>query len=133
MTVKSFTIGNVTYRAAMASAFDQDKILSLLTGTIAERAMAARIAKIPLDSTFISSVMMALPHGVKSEVAGMLLAKCFVSDTNTPVTVKDFQGGMMAYNRLLAELWLWNFDDFFTYLVDVASTNPTVPEENPAL
>lgn len=133
MTVKSFVVGNTTYRAAMASAFDQDKILSLLTGTVAERAMTARMIDTPLDTAFISSVIQALPHGVKSEVAGMLLSKCFVADTTAPVTVKDFQGRMMEYNRLLGELWVWNFDDFFTYLADAASSNPAEQLINPAL
>ena len=39
--VKSFTVGNATYNAVMASAVKQDELLSLLTGTIMERGLAA--------------------------------------------------------------------------------------------
>jgi hypothetical protein len=32
------------------------------------------------------------------------------------VSVKDFQGKMVLWNTLLAELLIWNLSDFFDYL-----------------
>ncbi|MGH9928339.1 MAG: hypothetical protein ACREA9_03815 [Pyrinomonadaceae bacterium] len=116
MSVKSFTIGGVQYNAAMASAVDQDKLLSLLSGAVIERAMVAARSGIELDEKVLAPMFMAMPQAMKSQVTELLMSKVVVNGTSQPVTVADFGGKMVQYNQLLAELLRWNLSDFFAWL-----------------
>lgn len=125
MSVKSFTIGGVTYNAAMASAVDQDKLLSLLTVPIMDRALGAAKIGQDLGNDILVPMFMAMHAAMKSQVAPMLTAMVRINGTNMPVAVEDFGGKMVNYNTLLAELLRWNLSDFFDWL-------PSVPSDAPA-
>lgn len=114
--VKQFTVGGVTYNAAMATAVDQDRLLSLLTAPIMERALgAAKLGK-NLDDAVLVPMFMAMPNGMKTQTAQILIGRVTVAGGAVPVTVEDFGGRMVHYNTLLSQLLVWNLSDFFDWL-----------------
>lgn len=116
MSVKPFTIGGVQYNAAMASAVDQDRLMSLLSGAVLERFATAAQAGIEVDDQVLCSMFMSMRQDVKAQVANVLMGKVLINGTERPVTVADFGGKMVQYNQLLAELLRWNLSDFFDWL-----------------
>lgn len=133
MSVKSFTIGNVTYNAAMASAVGQDELLSLLTQPIMERLITVtQLGGDAVDEAVLMPMFMAMNTGVKNRVASLLLNQVRVSGGNVPVDIKDFSGRMVEYNTFLAQLLLWNLTDFFVWLASVrkeSDVTPTTPSQ----
>lgn len=116
MSVKSFTIGGVQYNAAMASAVDQDRLLSLLAAPVIERAYMAAIEGKELDDAIIVPMFMGMQQQSKSQVVEILMGRVLIHGATHPVSVADFGGRMVDYNRLLAELLRWNLSDFFDWL-----------------
>lgn len=116
MSVKPFTIGGVQYNAAMASAVDQDRLMSLLSGAVLERFATAAQAGIEVDDNVLCSMFMSMRQDVKAQVVQMIMARVLINGTERPVTVADFGGKMVQYNQLLAELLRWNLSDFFDWL-----------------
>ncbi|UQI33095.1 hypothetical protein M3M50_10840 [Pseudomonas bijieensis] len=116
MSVKAFTIGGVQYNAAMASAVDQDRLMSLLSGAVLERFATAARADLEIDGNVLCSMFMSMRQDVKAQVASVLMGKVLINGTERPVTVADFGGKMVQYNQLLAELLRWNLSDFFDWL-----------------
>lgn len=119
--VKSFTVGGITYNAAMASAVDQDKLLSLLTAAIIERAMIAANANLEMSDAVLVPMFMAMPQNMKSQVSDILLGKVVIHGADRVIGVSDFGGNMVNYNMLLAQLLRWNLSDFFGWLPGVLS------------
>lgn len=128
---KSFTVGSLSVNAAMASAIEQDEVLSLVSSEVIQRAAIAARSDIEMGESVLISMFFSMPSQVKQRVAGILLNRAFAAGTSKvdqngnpvegtarKVTVADFQGKMVEYNTLLAQLTLWNFEDFFTYLSD---------------
>ena len=128
--VKSFTVGNATYNAVMASAVKQDELLSLLTGTIMERGLAAMRLGGELDARILVPMFMSLPHDIKTRAAAILMERVVVHGGQVPVTVESFAGQMVNYNTLLSQLLQWNLADFFTWLGGVLN-DARPPVENP--
>ncbi|AVD86189.1 hypothetical protein [Pseudomonas sp. SWI44] len=118
MTVKSFTVGGVQYNAAMASAVDQDRLMSLLSAGLIERSLTAAATGKDLDSNILVPMFMAMPQAVKTQVAEVLTAKVLINGTTQAISASDFGGKMVQYNQLLAELLSWNLGDFFDWLRD---------------
>ncbi|MGF6394290.1 hypothetical protein [Pseudomonas plecoglossicida] len=116
MSVKSFTVGGVQYNAAMASAVDQDRMMSLLSAGLIERSMTAAAIGKDLDDSILVPMFMAMPQAAKAQAASMLMGRVLVAGTSQPVTAADFSGKMVQYNQLLAELLRWNLGDFFDWL-----------------
>lgn len=116
MSVKPFTIGGMQYNAAMASAVDQDRLMSLLSGAVLERFATAAQAGIEVDDQVLCSMFMSMRQDVKGQVVQILMTRVFINGTERAVTVADFGGKMVQYNQLLAELLRWNLSDFFDWL-----------------
>lgn len=116
MSVKPFTIGGVQYNAAMASAADQDRLMSLLSGAVLERFATAAQAGIEVDDQVLCSMFMSMRQDVKAQAVQILMTRVFINGTERAVTVADFGGKMVQYNQLLAELLRWNLSDFFDWL-----------------
>lgn len=116
MSVKAFTVGGTQYNAAMASAVDQDRLLSLLSAGLIERSMTAASIGKDLDDSILVPMFMAMPQAAKTQAASMLMGKVVLNGTTQPVTAGDFGGKMVQYNQLLAELLRWNLGDFFDWL-----------------
>lgn len=132
MSVKPFTIGGVQYNAAMASAVDQDRLMSLLSAAVLERFATAARADLQIDEQVLCAMFMAMRQDVKAQVAQMLMARVFLNGTERAVTVADFGGKMVQYNQLLAELLRWNLSDFFDWLPGGASGARQVEAESQA-
>ena len=131
--VKSFTVGNATYNAVMASAVKQDELLSLLTGTIMERGLAAMRLGGELDDRILVPMFMSLHHDIKTRAAAILMHKVVINGGSVPVTVESFAGQMVNYNTLLAQLLQWNLADFFTWLGGVLNDDhPPVVKPPPS-
>jgi len=128
MSAKAFNIGGVQYNAAMASAVDQDRVMSLLSSAVVARFANAS----EMDEKIIAGMFMCMSHETKSQVAQILLTKVFINGTQQAVTVADFGGKMVQYNQLLAELLRWNLSDFFDWLLDVAKGERAAKGEEPA-
>lgn len=124
-TVKTFTAGTLTINAAMPSALEQDEALSLIGSEVVQRGVNAKNASVNMGTEVLTTMFMCMPSHIKSRVAAILLSKAAMYGTNTPVAVADFQGKMMQYNTLLAELTLWNYSDFFIWLS--AAANDVAP------
>lgn len=116
MSVKAFTIGGVQYNAAMASAVDQDRLMSLLSAAVLERFATAAGSGLEVDDKMLSAMFMSMRQDVKAQVTQMLMTRVFINGTERAVTVSDFGGKMVQYNQLLAELLRWNLSDFFDWL-----------------
>lgn len=116
MSVKSFTVGGVQYNAAMASAVDQDRLMSLLSAAVLERFATAAAADLEVDDQVLCSMFMSMRQDVKAQVSQMIMGRVLINGTERPVTVADFGGKMVQYNQLLSELLRWNLSDFFDWL-----------------
>jgi len=120
MSVKPFTIGGVQYNAAMASAVDQDRLMSLLSAAVLERFATAAAAGLEVDENVLCSMFMSMRQEAKAQAAQMLMARVLINGTERTVSVADFGGRMVQYNQLLAELLRWNLSDFFDWLPSAA-------------
>lgn len=116
MSVKAFTVGGAQYNAAMASAVDQDRLMSLLSAALIERSLTAAAIDKDLDDSILVPMFMAMPQAAKAQVASILMGRVLLNGTTQPVTASDFGGRMVQYNQLLAELLRWNLGDFFDWL-----------------
>lgn len=141
MATKSFTVGSISVNAAMASAIAQDEILSIVSSEIIQRAAMAARGGLEMGEKILVPMFMAMSSQAKQRVASVLLERAFVSGTarlddhHQPilgtarkVSVADFQGKMVEYNTLLAQLLLWNFEDFFTWLSDAVRSDAPAQE-----
>lgn len=119
--VKQFTVGSVSYNAARASAVQQDRILSLLAQPVIERAMVSAKQGFDLDAKVIMPMFMAMNTTIKREISDILMHQVMINGTERRVTIDDFDGNMVGYNQLLAELLMWNLSDFFGWLPSVVA------------
>lgn len=120
MSVRPFTIGGVQYNAAMASAVDQDRLMSLLSAAVLERFATAAAAGLEIDENVLCSMFMSMRQEAKAQAAQMLMGRVLINGTERTVSVADFGGRMVQYNQLLAELLRWNLSDFFDWLPSAA-------------
>lgn len=118
--VKQFTVGGCSYNAVMASAADQDKLMSLLSAALIERAVAMARQGQTIGQDVVVPMFMAMPHDRKSQVAAILMGNVKVNGSDTKVDIEHFRNKLVQYNQLLGELLMWNLGDLFTYLADVA-------------
>src|SRR6476659_3352090 len=121
MSVKAFTIGGTQYNAVMASAVDQDRLMSLLSGALLSRWITAAQSDVPIGDNLLICMFMNMQQEVKSQCAEILMGQVLLNGTQQRVTSADFGGKMVAYNQLLAELLKWNLDDFFVWLPSAIS------------
>lgn len=114
--VKAFTVGDKTYNAAMASAVQQDELLSMLSPTLIGKAVTAADLGKSLDDKIVQTMMMGMQQEAKLKVARIIMSQVFIAGTQIPVTIDDFSGRMVEYNELLAKLLMWNLGDFSQWL-----------------
>lgn len=116
--VKSFKVGDVTVAAVQPSAVLQDELLGLMTTKIYVAAQVAAKAGTDLGVKECAFMLMTVPAAEKRRMVEILTEGATLDGTNgkVQVSVKDFQGKMVLWNTLLAELLIWNLSDFFDYL-----------------
>ena len=125
-------MGNLTVNAAMASAVQQDELLSLLSATLLSRAATAAQVNAEMGEQILIPMFMAMPQQLKKQVVGLITQKVLVAGTETPVTVNDFGGKMVEWNTLLSQLILWNLEGFFIWL-DNAVKSVSPPAADPVI
>ena len=131
--VKQFTVGGCSYNAVMASAADQDKLMSLLSAALIERAVAMARQGRTIGQDVVVPMFMAMPHDRKSQVATILMGNVKVSGSDIKVDIEHFRNKLVQYNQLLGELLMWNLGDFFDYLLTVVSAEVQQVQQVPAL
>lgn len=131
--VKQFTIGGCSYNAVMASAADQDKLMSLLSAALIERAVAMARQGQTIGQDVVVPMFMAMPHDRKSQVATILMGNVKVNGSDINVDIEHFRNKLVQYNQLLGELLVWNLSDFFDYLLTVVSAEVQQVQQVPAL
>jgi len=114
---KTFTLGAETYNVARASAVAQDEVFSLLTQPLTQRlAMAAKNQKSSEpDEAVLVFMMMALPYQLKEKIDGLIMSRISIAGRDDFVSIRDFDGKVMEYNKLRAKVLRWNLEGFFTY------------------
>ena len=112
---RAFKIGAATYNAAQAPADQQKRLLLLVGGLISINAASSETVN--LDNSFVVGALMRVPESIFDEIAGIVLQRVTIAGGNIPVSVKDFQGSVLQYFQLIAELIRWNLEDFFGWLV----------------
>lgn len=118
--VKQFTVGGCSYNAVMASAADQDRLMSLLSAGLIARAVAMAQTGKQIGDDVLVPMFMAMPHEQKAPVAAILMNNVKINGNNqSTVDIEHFRNKLVQYNQLLAELLRWNLGDLFTYLADV--------------
>lgn len=126
---KTFVVAGKTICAAMASAVLQDELLSIIAQPISESFILAARAGVEVNTKQIALRLMTFAPEKKARIVEILTEKAFLQGTTIKVDPKDFQGGMVAWNSLLAELLIWNLSDFFELL---SSDLKQEPEEEKA-
>lgn len=116
MQNKSFTIGDKIIVASMASAVRQDELLSIIAAPIYQSFAIAAQGNVPVSTKSIALRLMTLKPDEKARVVDILTEKAVLQGTQVRVSPKDFQGHMVEWNTLIAELLVWNLDDFFELL-----------------
>ena len=131
--VKQFTVGGCSYNAVMASAADQDKLMSLLSAALIERAVAMARQGQTIGQDVVVPMFMAMPYDRKMQVATILMGNVKVNGSDTKVDIEHFRDRMVQYNQLLGELLVWNLGEFFTYLLTVVSAEVQQVQQAPVL
>lgn len=116
--VKSFKVGEVAVVAVQPSAVLQDELLGLMTTKIYVAAQVAAKAGSDLGVKECAFMLMTVPAAEKRRMVEILTENVTLEGTDgkVKVSVRDFQGQMVLWNTLLAELLIWNLADFFDYL-----------------
>jgi hypothetical protein len=112
--IETVTVDGVGYNVAQAPAVKQKSLMSLIGTRIAVNATTAGVTDIDVD--VVKGILISTPESDLDKIAAIVLEKCFISGTDSRVTVDNFQGGMNAYYTLLAEAVRVNLADFFIWL-----------------
>lgn len=115
---KSFVVDGTQVTALQPSAVKQDELLGLLSKNIYMAFQVCAKTGNTLGVKECAFMLMTLEKDIKSRIAEILTESAFLTNgtSQIQVSVKDFQGRMVAWNTLLAELLIWNLSDFFDYL-----------------
>lgn len=133
MPTKVFDVAGKRIDVAMPSAVKQDELLGLLAQRLFIGAAQAKKTGLDLNEDIVLMMMVGLPAETKARVVAILTEKSAVVGTTIPVSVEDFAGQMVEWNRFLAKLVLWNLGDFFDLLRSVDLGGAAGPQQtNPA-
>lgn len=110
------------YTIVRASALAQSEVLSLLSANVtAKWAQLDHISKEQVAEKILLPMMFSLPVGVKVKIHELLIQQAFKGTDSINLDIEYFQGNMVEYHRLLAQLVFWNLDDFFTFIASALS------------
>lgn len=119
-TTKTWTIGAHTVCAAMASAVRQDELLSLIAQPIFQSFAIAAQGGVEVNTKQIALRLMTFKPEEKARIVDILTERAFLivggQNSEVRVSARDYQGHMVQWNTLLAELLTWNLADFFEQL-----------------
>lgn len=113
MTNKAFTVDEKVIVASMASAVRQDELLSIVANPMGQAFIIAAQSGSEVPLKTIALRLMTFPPEEKAKLVDILTEKAVLQGTSIRVSPKDFQGKMVSWNMLLAQLLEWNLADFF--------------------
>lgn len=128
--VQTFEINGTSYNVARASAVQQDELLSLLTAPLVARLSGTEDGTV--DEDMIYFMFLAMPYQQKLAIDKLLLSRVYLADTSVALTVKDFDGKVLDYNRLRAKALIWNLSDFFDFWAEKNASVLAAMSEKPA-
>lgn len=115
-SVKTFDIGGEQYNVARASAVAQDEVLSLLTQSLVSRLVAAGQDGTSVDEDVVLFMCMAMPFETKKKLDSLILSRVARNgESGRNLSAADFDGKIMEYNKLRAQVLLWNLQGFFAF------------------
>ena len=110
MSIKKF--GDI--QVVRASALAQMEELSLLSAPIIVRwSSLSKPVKDPVDD-FLLLFLTSLPFPQKKKIVDLLMSE--MSRDGEYVDAETFNGRLVEFHKLMAQVVHWNLDDFFTYI-----------------
>ena len=98
-----------------ASALAQMEVLSIITGNVISH--WSNMSE-PVDDpaeTFLLPFVLGLPFVHKQKLVDLLMSD-LTDKEGVYVDIESFNGDMMEWHRLMAQVLYWNLNDFFTYI-----------------
>lgn len=111
MTVKAFDLGGIKVNVAEATAESQFELYGMIASRILHQCAATMTEDVNAD--LVKGILMSSEKGFTSDVADIVLYKAFIANTETKVSLGDFQSKIDAYYSLVAEAVCLNLSDFF--------------------
>lgn len=113
--IKTVVVCGKTYNIHQASAVNQKKLMTLISGRIALNSASSGIEEINL--ALIVGVLISTEEAKLDQIDEIVLYKTALKgETENLVSIEDFRGNINAYFNLLAEGVKANLQDFFTWL-----------------
>lgn len=126
--VKQFAIGGKNYNVKRTSAAQQSEVLSMMAAPITLRWAAKSEAVDNFTNDIVVPMLLSMDYQTKTYIADILLSK--VMHDGKDVSINDFDGRMIEYHILLAQVLHWNLDDFFTYIANAHAADLKAVETN---
>ena len=118
MTTKIFTVDDKRYEVAMASAVKQNELLGLVAQRLFIASDIAKKGGATLNETSVMITLMTSKTEEKTKIEKILLEQAVEVGTSNLISIKDFEGKMVAWNTLIAQVLIWNLSDFFALLAN---------------
>lgn len=109
--IKSIDAGGIKVNIAEATAENQFELYGMISARILHQCAATMTEDVNAD--LVKGILMSSEKGFTSNVAEIVLYKAFIANTETKVSLGDFQGKIDAYYSLIAEAVCLNLADFF--------------------
>lgn len=109
--IKSINAGGIKVNVAEATAEKQFDLYGMISARILHQCAATMTEDVNAD--LVKGILMSSEKGFTSDVADIVLYKSFIANTETKVSLGDFQGKIDAYYSLIAEAVCLNLADFF--------------------
>lgn len=109
--IKSIDAGGIKVNVAEATAENQFELYGMISARILHQCAATMTEDVNAD--LVKGILMSSEKGFTSDVAEIVLYKAFIANTETKVSLGDFQGKIDAYYSLIAEAVCLNLADFF--------------------
>lgn len=109
--IKTIDAGGVKVNVAEATAENQFELYGMISARILHQCAATMTEDVNAD--LVKGILMSSEKGFTSDVAEIVLYKAFIANTETKVTLGDFQSKIDAYYSLIAEAVCLNLADFF--------------------
>ena len=109
--IKSIDAGGIKVNVAEATAENQFELYGMISARILHQCAATMTEDVNAD--LVKGILMSSEKGFTSDVAEIVLYKAFIANTETKVSLGDFQGKIDAYYSLIAEAVCLNLSDFF--------------------
>lgn len=109
--IKTIDAGGIKVNVAETTAESQFELYGMISARILHQCAATMTEDVNAD--IVKGILMSSEKGFTSDVADIVLYKAFIANTETKVSLGDFQSKIDAYYSLIAEAVCLNLADFF--------------------